>query len=41
MRYTSRDVQSNIQNIIEDVKALTHIWEPGSEADGMGIYCGE
>lgn len=33
MRYTSRDVQSNIQNIIEDVKALTHIWEPGSEAD--------
>jgi hypothetical protein len=33
MRYTSRDVQSNIQNLIEDVKALTHIWQPGSEAD--------
>ena len=38
MRYTSRDVQSNIQNLIEDVKALTHIWQPGSEADpGMII----
>lgn len=33
MRFTSRDVQSNIQNLIEDVKAQTHIWEPGSEAD--------
>ena len=33
MRYTSRDVQSNIQNLIEDVKALTHVWQPGSEAD--------
>lgn len=33
MRYTSRDVQSNIQNLIEDVKALTHLWQPGSEAD--------
>ena len=33
MRYTSRDVQSNIQNLVEDVKALTHIWQPGSEAD--------
>lgn len=33
MKYTSRDVQSNIQNLIEDVKAGTHIWNPGSEAD--------
>lgn len=33
MRYTSRDVQSNIQNLMEDVRALTHIWQPGSEAD--------
>lgn len=33
MKYTSRDVQSNIQNLIEDVKAMNHIWEPGSEAD--------
>lgn len=33
MRYTSRDVQSNIQNLIEDVRALTHVWQPGSEAD--------
>ena len=33
MKYTSRDVQSNIQNLVEDVKATTHIWNPGSEAD--------
>ena len=33
MNYTSRDVQSNIKNLVEDVKALTHIWNPGSEAD--------
>lgn len=33
MKYTSRDAQSNIQNLIEDVKACTHIWNPGSEAD--------
>lgn len=33
MKYTSRDVQSNIQNLVEDVKAGTHIWNPGSEAD--------
>lgn len=33
MKYTSRDAQSNIQNLIEDVKAGTHIWNPGSEAD--------
>lgn len=33
MKYTSRDAQSNIQNLIEDVRAGTHIWNPGSEAD--------
>jgi hypothetical protein len=33
MKYTSRDAQSNIQNLIEDVKADTHIWNPGSESD--------
>lgn len=33
MKYTSRDVQSNIQNLVEDVRATTHIWNPGSEAD--------
>lgn len=33
MKYTSRDVQSNIQNLVEDVKASTHLWNPGSEAD--------
>lgn len=33
MKYTSRDAQSNIQNLVEDVKADTHIWNPGSEAD--------
>lgn len=33
MKYTSRDVQSNIQNLVEDVKAGTHLWNPGSEAD--------
>lgn len=33
MKYTSRDAQSNIQNLVEDVKATTHIWNPGSEAD--------
>ena len=33
MKYTSRDAQSNIQNLVEDVKAGTHIWNPGSEAD--------
>lgn len=33
MKYTSRDAQSNIQNLIEDAKATTHIWNPGSEAD--------
>ena len=33
MKYTSRDAQSNIQNLIEDVRASTHIWNPGSEAD--------
>lgn len=33
MRYTSRDVQSNIQNLIEDAKSMTHLWQPGSEAD--------
>ena len=26
MKYTSRDAQSNIQNLVEDVKATTHIW---------------
>lgn len=33
MKYTSRDAQSNIQNLIQDAKAATHIWNPGSEAD--------
>lgn len=33
MKYTSRDVQSNIQNLIEDIKSQTHLWQPGSEAD--------
>lgn len=33
MKYTSRDAQSNIQNLVEDVRAGTHIWNPGSEAD--------
>ena len=33
MRYTSRDAQSNIQNLMEDVKSATHIWNPGSESD--------
>lgn len=33
MKYTSRDVQSNIQNLVEDVKVETHVWQPGSEAD--------
>lgn len=33
MKYTSRDVQSNIQNLVEDIKSQTHIWQPGSEAD--------
>lgn len=33
MKYTSRDAQSNIQNLVEDAKAVTHIWNPGSEAD--------
>ena len=33
MKYTSRDAQSNIQNLVEDVKAGTHLWNPGSEAD--------
>lgn len=33
MKYTSRDVQSNIKNLVDDVKAFTHIWNPGSEAD--------
>lgn len=33
MKYTSRDVQSNIQNLIEDIESMTHIWQPGSEAD--------
>lgn len=33
MKYTSRDTQSNIDNLIEDVKSQTHLWQPGSEAD--------
>lgn len=33
MKYTSRDVQSNIQNLIEDIKSQTHLWQPGSESD--------
>lgn len=33
MKYTSRDVQSNISNLIEDIKSQTHLWQPGSEAD--------
>lgn len=33
MKYTSRDVQSNIQNLIDDIKSMTHLWQPGSEAD--------
>lgn len=33
MKYTSRDVQSNIQNLIDDIKSQTHLWQPGSEAD--------
>lgn len=33
MKYTSRDVQSNIKNLVEDVKVETHVWQPGSEAD--------
>lgn len=33
MKYTSRDAQSNIQNLIEDIESMTHIWQPGSESD--------
>lgn len=33
MKYTSRDAQSNIQNLVEDIQATTQIWNPGSEAD--------
>lgn len=33
MKYTSRDAQSNIQNLVDDVRANTHLWNPGSEAD--------
>jgi len=33
MNYTSRDVQSNIENLIEDAKAVTTLWQPGSESD--------
>ena len=33
MKYTSRDVQSNIQNLIDDARSMTHLWQPGSEAD--------
>ena len=33
MRYTSRDVQSNIQNLVEDIGSMTHLWKPGSESD--------
>lgn len=33
MKYTSRDAQSNIQNLVEDIKSQTHLWQPGSEAD--------
>lgn len=33
MKYTSRDVQSNIQNLMDDIKSQTHLWQPGSESD--------
>lgn len=33
MKYTSRDAQSNIQNLVQDAQATTHIWNPGSESD--------
>lgn len=33
MNYTSRDVQSNIKDLVEDVRVETHVWQPGSEAD--------
>lgn len=33
MKYTSRDAQSNIENLMEDAKAITTLWQPGSESD--------
>lgn len=33
MKYTSRDTQSNLNDMIEDIKSMTHLWKPGSEAD--------